>query len=394
MPDTLILAAIISAVTLGQALLSGSVLASRVRDRQVYLPLAMFFFALAVSGMSAVLDAPSLHRLPRAVSHLADGASFPTDMLLLPMFWFYVRAITSEREEVWSRRDLSHLVPAIIGLGIFALLLVTPDADRAALFDTGRDRASALQATLFVLIIGLYVIWLGQWLFYALAILQRLVAYRGRLKDLFASTEHLELGWIGWIGVLILIDWVWVAAVFALELFTDITPIEEPWLSLLDLALVWTLSIWGLRQTPGLATEIAAVEDATKAGPRYDKSALSDEQITRLANKIEAAMRKDRLYRDPDLSLSALAKHIRARPNYVSQTLNAKLGATFFDYVNGWRVKDAQVQLSSGSDTVLAIAFAAGFNTRSSFYTAFKRHTDLTPSAWRKTHISEKLPAE
>ncbi|MEO1662420.1 MAG: helix-turn-helix transcriptional regulator [Pseudomonadota bacterium] len=394
MPDALILAAFLSAVTLGQALLSGSVLVSRVWDRRVYLPLAVFFFALAVSEMSAVLDTPSLQGLPHAVSHLAGGASLPADMLLLPMFWFYVRAMTSEREEVWSWRDLAHLVPAVGGLGIFALLLVTPDADRIALFDTGRDRASTLQTTLFVSIIGLYVIWLSQWFFYALAILKRLIGYRGRLKDLFASTEHLELGWIGWIGVLILIDWAWVAAVFALEVFTDITPVEEPWLSLLDLALVWTLSIWGLRQTPGLATEIAAAEDAAKAESRYEKSALSDEQIARLADKIKAAMREDQLYRDPDLSLSMLAKHISARPNYVSQTLNAKLGATFFDYVNAWRVKDAQAQLSSGSDTVLAIAFAAGFNTRSSFYTAFKRHVGSTPSAWRKTRACEKAPAE
>ena len=313
------------------------------------------------------------------------GASFPTDALLLPMFWFYVRAMTSEQAPIWSRRDIIHLLPALLGFFVLILLFSASSADRVALFDTGRDHSSIIQTTLFVLIIVLYIIWLCQWLFYALAILKRLIAYRGRLKELFASTDHMELGWIGWLGVLILINWTWVASIFVLDVFTGINPIEEPWLSLLDLALVWTISVWGLRQVPGLAVEVAATKAMEQVGPKYEKSALGDEQLAQLANKIETVMRDEQLYRDPNLSLSVLAKQISARPNYVSQTLNTNLGANFFDYVNTWRVKEAQTLLTSSSDTVLDIAFAVGFNTRSSFYTAFKRYAGTTPSAWRKT---------
>ena len=360
-------------------------LAARVRHRQIYLPLAMFFLALSISSASAIIKEPLFENLSRSIVHFMIGVSFPTDMLLLPMFWFYVRGMTSERSHIWSRRDLVHLLPAMFGLVILILLLFTPNADRVALFDTGRDHASGIQTTLFVLILGLYLIWLCQWLFYALAILKRLVIYRRRLKELFASTDYYELGWIGWIGVLIIFDWLWVVTVFAIEAFTDLNPMEEPWLSLLDLVLVWTISIWGLRQIPGLASEAAATDIADKTAPKYEKSALRDEQIKHLAEKIEASMRDDQLYRDPNLSLSVLSSHIRARPNYVSQTLNAKLGTNFFDYVNAWRVTEAQERLTSGTDTVLNIAFAVGFNTRSSFYTAFKRHVGSTPMAWRKT---------
>lgn len=388
MLDALTLAAFVSAITLGQSALSASVLVSRVRHRQVYLPLALFFVALSISGASAVLEAPVFQSVPRYIPHLMAGLSFPTDLLLLPMFWFYVRAMTTERASIWARIDLLHLLPAVIGLLIFLLLLYASNADRVALFETGRDRTSTLQTTLFFLIIGLYVTWLCQWLLYSVMILRRLIVYRARLKELFASKEHLELGWIGWLGVLILIDWAWVAAVFILEAFTNITPIEEPWLSLLDLALVWTIAIWGLRQVPGLAAEVAATEAVERTNAKYEKSALGDDQIARLAEKIEAAMREDQLYRDLNLSLSVLAKHIGARPNYVSQTLNTKLDATFFDYVNRWRIEDAQSRLTSSTDTVLEIAFAVGFNTRSSFYTAFRRHCGMTPSAWRKTNSS------
>jgi len=369
LPDTLTIAAFIASIVLGQAMLSASLLAVRARYREVYLPFALFFVALSMSGLSSIMEAPALQTLPRQVLHLVAAASFPTDLLLLPAFWFYVRALTAERELVWSRQDLIHFIPAIVGLITFAMIVLTPDADRTALFDTGRDRSSTLQTGLFFLIIGLYVTWLCQWIFYALTILRRLVTYRTRLKTLFASTDHLELRWVGWL--------------------TAMTAVEEPWLSLLDLALVWTLSVWGLRQTPGLAAEIAEAEKVEIARSRYEKSSLDEAQITRLAAKIEGAMQDDKLYRDPGLSLSRLAKEIGARPNYVSQTLNMRLEATFFDYVNKWRVEDAKAQLEASSDTVLSIAYDVGFNTRSSFYTAFKRFAGATPSVWRKIHSGQ-----
>lgn len=385
MPEELTLAAFIAATVLGQAMLSASLLLARVRHREVYRPLALFFLALSVSGLSPIVDAPSLQTLPTPVLHLVTASSFPTDLVLLPAFWFYVRALTAEREPVWSRLDLIHFIPAALGLTTFIAIVFAPEADRSALFDTGRDRSSLLQTGLFFVIIGLYIAWLSQWVFYALTILRRLITYRARLKTLFASTDERELRWVGWIGVLLLLNWSWVVVVFVFDSFTTVTVVEEPWLSLLDLALVWTLSVWGLRQKPYLVQEISETEKVDSAAPRYENSSLGEEQITRLAEKIETAMLEDKLYRDPDLSLSRLAKKIGARPNYVSQTLNMRLELTFFDYINKWRVEDAKAQLETSSDTVLSIAYDVGFNTRSSFYAAFKRFTGTTPSAWRKT---------
>lgn len=79
-----------------------------------------------------------------------------------------------------------------------------------------------------------------------------------------------------------------------------------------------------------------------------------------------------------------LARHIGVSPNYVSQTLNDTVGDSFFDFVNSYRILDAQDLLRDTDQTVLAIAFEVGFNSRSSFYTAFKKVTGQTPTAFRK----------
>jgi len=89
-------------------------------------------------------------------------------------------------------------------------------------------------------------------------------------------------------------------------------------------------------------------------------------------------------YRDSELSLSTLSKHIGKLPNYVSQSLNMQLEQTFFDYVNRWRVQDAMRLLEQSSENVLTISNEVGFNSRSSFYTAFKKVTGNTPTAYRK----------
>ena len=75
-------------------------------------------------------------------------------------------------------------------------------------------------------------------------------------------------------------------------------------------------------------------------------------------------------------------------PNHVSQTLNETIGASVFDYVNGWRVRAAEPQIVEGRETILAIALGVGFNTRSSFYKTFRRVTGQTPGAFRTARMA------
>ena len=98
-------------------------------------------------------------------------------------------------------------------------------------------------------------------------------------------------------------------------------------------------------------------------------------------------MQQDQLYLDAALSLQKLAKHINTSPNYISQTLNETLGANFFDYINQYRINEAKKQLKETKNTVLDIAMNVGFNAKSSFYTAFKKETQQTPSQYRKVRL-------
>ncbi|MEO1137240.1 MAG: AraC family transcriptional regulator, partial [Pseudomonadota bacterium] len=138
---------------------------------------------------------------------------------------------------------------------------------------------------------------------------------------------------------------------------------------------------------PVEATEAneAAAAPHEKTQGKYARSALSEDYAKILGRRIEKAMREDALYLDANLSLQKLSRHVGAPPNLVSQTLNEEIGSTFFDYIAHWRIEAAKPRILSGDGSILAIALEAGFNSRSTFYKAFKRETGMTPKAFHET---------
>jgi AraC-like DNA-binding protein len=64
------------------------------------------------------------------------------------------------------------------------------------------------------------------------------------------------------------------------------------------------------------------------------------------------------------------------------------VGQTFYDYVNGYRVREVQRRIANGDAerlTILSIALDAGFASKSTFNLVFKKHTGATPSGYRAT---------
>lgn len=202
------------------------------------------------------------------------------------------------------------------------------------------------------------------------------------------------MGWLTALALLVGIPW----GLFAINLTLNnlLLPSEmyTPFSSLLLLIAVTFLATWALRQKPGFEEifddinkdDEPRVLSATQN--KYKTSALSEDNLQHIANKLENAMQQEKIYLNAALSLPILAKSINTSSNYISQTLNERLQVNFFDYVNGYRVKHAKNELTNSNKTVLDIAMDAGFNSKSAFYTAFKKYTGITPMQYRKQHTS------
>jgi len=129
-----------------------------------------------------------------------------------------------------------------------------------------------------------------------------------------------------------------------------------------------------------------------KAG-RYAKSGLSSEQLQRNTQRLHRIMQRRQAYLQPDLSLPKLAQLVGCSVNHLSQVINQGFGTTFFDYLNRYRIAHARELLKQPEcrdAPILDIAFSAGFNSNSTFYSAFKKRVGVSPARYRLDHLTRR----
>ena len=105
------------------------------------------------------------------------------------------------------------------------------------------------------------------------------------------------------------------------------------------------------------------------------------------AEQLNDLMIRVKVYQDPELRLEGLADSMNISPRTLSSLLNGHFKKSFYDFVNDFRVRDAQDQLVNPLNqrkTIQRIFEDAGFNSKTTFNTLFKKHTGYTPSEFRK----------
>ena len=105
-----------------------------------------------------------------------------------------------------------------------------------------------------------------------------------------------------------------------------------------------------------------------------------------IVKKLQQAMVKDELYKNPELSLNSLAEELGLKPYLISKSLSVVCGKRFNDFVNEYRVKEVQRLLEDTNNskyTLLSLAMASGFNSKSSFNRSVKKQLGISPSDLR-----------
>ena len=113
-----------------------------------------------------------------------------------------------------------------------------------------------------------------------------------------------------------------------------------------------------------------------------------DEKVNSQLEFLKNYMTTEKSYLNPSLSIRSFSEEIKMNSRDISVLINQNLKQHFFDFINEYRVKEAMKILKNPSKkefTVLEILYEVGFNSKSSFNTAFKKYTGLTPTQFRKS---------
>ena len=126
-----------------------------------------------------------------------------------------------------------------------------------------------------------------------------------------------------------------------------------------------------------------------KVKPR--KAGLSDERINETVNQIRRIMKEEKLYSEPELTLqqSGAERLNISLPIRYPRGSNEGMDKTFYDLINGYRVEEAKrllLEPESKNFTILSVGFEAGFNSKTTFNTVFKKFTGQTPTDYRAKH--------
>jgi AraC-like DNA-binding protein len=126
--------------------------------------------------------------------------------------------------------------------------------------------------------------------------------------------------------------------------------------------------------------------------PKYISSKLTSADAEMYLTKLRYFMENNKPYLNPALTLKELSSELSVPPRHISQIINEHMQSNFYDFISKYRSEEAKSILSdpSSNKTVLEILYAVGFNSKSSFNTAFKKITGVTPSRFKKDHSTKK----
>ena len=123
---------------------------------------------------------------------------------------------------------------------------------------------------------------------------------------------------------------------------------------------------------------------------KYERTGLSSEYSLELKQQLETLMENEKPYLDSDIRMDDLAEMLDIPRHHASQVINEHFKSNFFDFINGYRVKEAELALKELGEkiTIQQVAYQSGFNTRTSFYKAFKKVNGITPKEYRELNMA------
>ncbi len=295
----------------------------------------------------------------------------PFVFLAGPLLYLYLRELVSEGKR-FETKDFLHFVP-------FALFLIYL---LPYYLQSGKSKLDALSSEYLEPSLGqwYYVrssIFIVQFLVYLVLIVLTIIHFSRRAKKRESPRDRAILWELRFFVIASVVLWIGAVLRYAL----DSTARTNLLIPLGASALVYGMGYLKMTQPKALAAEV-------DRGPakKYEKSTLTPERAERYVNKLLQFMKEQKPFTDGDLNLQSLAATLSIPPHHLSQIINERLGQTFADFVNSYRVKEAKQRLmdpASSHLSLLGIAIEVGFNSKSSFNSVFKKHTNVTPSEFR-----------
>ena len=347
--------------------------------------------------------------------------SLPVVLLFFPIFYLYIQSLTHRKFRI-RKKDFFHFIPAILVLVLNIPYLFLSNEEKHWFVSVGYGQITENSLLIYLRNInrlGVFGIINIQLLVYIALSIYFYRDYKNKIENIFSYKENIDLRWIRVLIVFFLVLFLIIDTVHFFSIKTNL-PHRIFYNSSM---LIFNISIfaYGMYQKnifekPNFQeikkntvnpetkrfidfeilipenrnSENEDNEEDDKNFSKYQKSPLKNNQKIQIIEELDKYM-ENKPYYYSNLTIDEVAEALKTNSKYLSQVINETYSKNFYTYVNFFRINDSKEMLLSeqfDNYSMEGIAKTVGFNSKSSFYSAFKKHTGFTPTEFKK---KEKL---
>ncbi len=333
--------------------------------------LGTMILCMALSLLEAVVVFSGWYRyVPGIIS-----VTFPLHFLIGPLFYFYISFSTGRRYR-WRGWDILHLIPLLVGV-IDHIPIYTMPADAKIIhIQTILSQQVYTIGPRTGVMMLFKITQLGTYLYFSYRII---IKWQRKFRDQQSDDGIFRVEWLNkltvWFSIYTLLH---LGVFIFLAIVNSYTPFIDSLIFIGQAFFILAIGYYAWKH-PVIYYELKVASNQVK----YEKSMLPEEVSHDIAKRLGKLMKQDKPFLKSDLRLNELAKSLSVTTNHLSQVLNHEMDSNFFDYINSYRVEEAKKKLLNPDNqhlTYLAIAYEAGFSSKSSFNRIFRKFTGKSPS--------------
>lgn len=305
-----------------------------------------------------------------------------TSLLIMPFFYLYVKSVCFSD----FRLNGKHLIHSVTFLG--SNLLFTPRVYLGNTLEKNQFIAH-FEKTTEVRIF--HILGEVQYILYIVLIFLLLKKYKKVYLENYTNPQNSSYKWLFQMTVFFLVA----HSIFIFKSLLKYTDYQElfDWTNVIIGIVAMIISCWFVLKAlnnpelfKGVDSEMLLVDEALEPKNSVavnEKTEVVNSKIQSLKNYVS----EEELYLNPYLTIQELSQKVGIPVRDLSLLINQQMNQHFFDFINEFRIEKAMKILKDESKsklTVLEILYEVGFNSKSSFNTAFKKHTNMTPTEFRK----------
>ncbi len=352
--------------------------------------------------------------------------SLPVVLLFFPIFYLYIQSLTHRKFRI-RKKDFFHFIPAILVLVLNIPYLFLSNEEKHWFVSVGYGQITENSLLIYlrnINRIGVFGIINIQLLVYIALSIYFYRDYKNKIENIFSYKENIDLRWIRVLIVFFLVLFLIIDTVHFFSIKTNL-PHRIFYNSSM---LIFNISIFAYgmyqknifekpnfqeikkntinpetkrfidfeifipenRNSENEDNKEEDNEEEDKNFSKYQKSPLKNNQKIQIIEELDKYM-ENKPYYYSNLTIDEVAEALKTNSKYLSQVINETYSKNFYTYVNFFRINDSKEMLLSeqfDNYSMEGIAKTVGFNSKSSFYSAFKKHTGFTPTEFKK---KEKL---